>query len=215
MPCPDVAVALTPSSVEVTDTSPPPKGTAASGKSTSTSSNRTSANATAKDPGIAIGTEITIDGKKYRVIRRFSSGSEADLYEVKSGLKSFGLKIYRKGFHPNTKVIPLVQKLKGKGYLADVHSFGSVSVNGKSYEYELMDYYVCGPANAMNMKGKTQAILDYMFFKLNSFFFAPLGAATPDWLSVVLVYGIYLLIHALPYLPAWFARKKAKQRNTH
>lgn len=140
-----------------------PEGTAASGKSTSTSSNRTSANATAKDPGIAIGTEITIDGKKYRVIRRFSSGSEADLYEVKSGLKSFGLKIYRKGFHPNTKVIPLVQKLKGKGYLADVHSFGSVSVNGKSYEYELMDYYGCGPANAMNMKGKTQAILAIAF----------------------------------------------------
>ena len=42
---------------------------------------------------------------------------------------------------------------------------------------------------------------DYMFFKLNSFFFAPLGRATPDWLSVILVYGIYLLIHALPDLP--------------
>lgn len=49
---------------------------------------------------------------------------------------------------------------------------------------------------------------DYMFFKLNSFFFAPLGAATPDWLSVVLVYGIYLLIHALPYLPAYFLNKR-------
>jgi len=54
---------------------------------------------------------------------------------------------------------------------------------------------------------------DYMFFKLNSFFFAPIGAATPDWLSVILVYGIYLLIHALPYLPSWFAfvRKGRKQ----
>lgn len=49
---------------------------------------------------------------------------------------------------------------------------------------------------------------DYMFFKLNSFFFAPLGAATPDWLSVLLVYAIYLLIHALPYLPAWIASRK-------
>ncbi len=54
---------------------------------------------------------------------------------------------------------------------------------------------------------------DYMFFKLNSFFFAPIGAATPDWLSVVLVYGIYLLIHALPYLPSWFANRKKKQRS--
>lgn len=53
---------------------------------------------------------------------------------------------------------------------------------------------------------------DYMFFKLNSFFFAPIGAATPDWLSVILVYGIYLLIHALPYLPSWFASIKHKKK---
>lgn len=49
---------------------------------------------------------------------------------------------------------------------------------------------------------------DYMFFKLNSFFFAPLGAATPDFLGVILVYGIYLLIHALPYLPSWIGSKR-------
>jgi len=52
---------------------------------------------------------------------------------------------------------------------------------------------------------------DYMFFKLNSFFFAPVGAATPDLLSVILVYGIYLLIHALPYLP-WYIKHKKKQK---
>ena len=52
---------------------------------------------------------------------------------------------------------------------------------------------------------------DYMFFKLNSFFFAPIGAATADWFSVVLVYLIYLLIHALPYLP-FFIRNKRKER---
>ena len=51
---------------------------------------------------------------------------------------------------------------------------------------------------------------DYMFFKLNSFFFAPLGAATPDWLGVLLVYGIYLLICALPYLPFWLTTGKRK-----
>lgn len=51
---------------------------------------------------------------------------------------------------------------------------------------------------------------DYMFFKLNSFFFAPLGAVTQDWLGVILVYGIYLLIHALPYLPFFFANRNKK-----
>lgn len=50
---------------------------------------------------------------------------------------------------------------------------------------------------------------DYMFFKMNSFFFAPIGAVLPDIVSVILVYLIYLLIHALPYLPFYFKNRKA------
>lgn len=61
-------------------------------------------------------------------------------------------------------------------------------------------------ANAVNF---SPIDADYMFFKLDSFFFAPIGAATADWLGVVLVYGIYLLIHALPYLPSWLANRKS------
>ncbi len=49
---------------------------------------------------------------------------------------------------------------------------------------------------------------DYMFFKLNSFFFAPIGAALPDGLCVLIVYGLYLLIHALPYIPYYIINKK-------
>ncbi len=56
-------------------------------------------------------------------------------------------------------------------------------------------------ANAVNFSPIDS---DYMFFKLESFFFAPLGAATADWLSVLLVYCIYFLIHALPSLPFYF-----------
>ncbi len=53
---------------------------------------------------------------------------------------------------------------------------------------------------------------DYMFFKLNSFIFAPIGAATPDWLSVLIVYAAYILIQSLPYLPSYISNKvKAKQ----
>lgn len=62
-------------------------------------------------------------------------------------------------------------------------------------------------ANAVNF---SKINSDYMFFKLNSFFFAPIGAATPDWFSVVLVYLIYLLIHALPYIPFYFENRKQK-----
>ncbi len=59
-------------------------------------------------------------------------------------------------------------------------------------------------ANAVNF---SPIASDYMFFKLNSFFFAPIGAATPDILSVVLVYFIYLLIHALPYIPCYIKNR--------
>ncbi len=64
------------------------------------------------------------------------------------------------------------------------------------------------PANILN------AIVpnaDYMFFKMESFFFAPIGRATPDWFSMLLVYILYLVIHAAPYLPSFISnRKRAK-----
>jgi hypothetical protein len=46
-----------------------------------------------------------------------------------------------------------------------------------------------------------------MFFRLDSFIFAPLGAALPEWGSVLMVYGCYLLIHALPYLPSYLSHR--------
>lgn len=52
---------------------------------------------------------------------------------------------------------------------------------------------------------------DYMFFKLNSFIFAPIGAATPDWLSVVVVYMVYMLIHLIPYLPSYISNRKKEK----
>ena len=61
------------------------------------------------------------------------------------------------------------------------------------------------PANIVNF---TVPRTDYMFFKMESFFFAPIGRALPDWLSVILVYALYLVIHALPYLPAFFKNRK-------
>ncbi len=62
------------------------------------------------------------------------------------------------------------------------------------------------PANIVNF---TVPGTDYMFFKLESFFFAPIGKATPDWLSVILVYILYLVIHAIPYLPSYIKNRKS------
>ncbi len=62
------------------------------------------------------------------------------------------------------------------------------------------------PANIANF---TIPGADYLFFKLESFFFAPIGAATPDWLSVILVYLVYVIIHCAPYLPSYLRSKRA------
>lgn len=53
---------------------------------------------------------------------------------------------------------------------------------------------------------------DYMFFKLNSFFFAPIGAMLPDVLCVIIVYLIYTVIHVTPYLPSYIANKCAARK---
>ncbi len=60
-------------------------------------------------------------------------------------------------------------------------------------------------ANAVNF---SHIHSDYMFFRLDSFIFAPIGQATPDFLAVIIVYIAYLLIHALPYLPSYVVNRK-------
>ncbi len=61
------------------------------------------------------------------------------------------------------------------------------------------------PANIANF---TISGADYMFFKMESFFFAPIGRATPDWLTVILTYFLYLIIHCTPYLPSYLANRQ-------
>ncbi len=52
---------------------------------------------------------------------------------------------------------------------------------------------------------------DYMFFKMESFFFAPLGQALPDAVTILLVYVIYGIIHVTPYIPSWHANRKRRE----
>ncbi len=62
------------------------------------------------------------------------------------------------------------------------------------------------PANIVNFTLGT----DYMFFKMESFFFAPIGRATPDWVTVILTYIIIFSINALPYLPSYVKNRSVK-----
>ena len=91
--------------------------------------------------------------------------------------------------------------------LSGYHSYTGITKGWQLLLPAIPALVVSVVANAVNFSAIDS---DYMFFKLQSFFFAPIGAATEDWVSVIFVYGVYLLIHALPYLPSYFASQKAK-----
>ncbi len=63
------------------------------------------------------------------------------------------------------------------------------------------------PANLMNLFVPGS---DYMFFRLSSFFFAPIGEALPLWLCMLISYSLYAIVSITPYLPAYAAAKREK-----
>lgn len=90
--------------------------------------------------------------------------------------------------------------------LSGYHSFRDVTHWKQLLLPVLPALIVSIPANVMNF---TMTGADYMFFKMESFFFAPIGRATPDWFTVILVYMLYLLVHCGPYLPSHIAHQKS------
>jgi hypothetical protein len=61
-------------------------------------------------------------------------------------------------------------------------------------------------ANAFNLSPISS---DYMFFTLESFIFAPIGAAIPGVaVEIIIVYIVYIILHALPYLPSFVANRR-------
>ena len=89
--------------------------------------------------------------------------------------------------------------------LSGYHSY----TDAKKFEDLLVPAIPClimsVPANLVNFSPINS---DYMFFRLRSFFFAPIGAALPDILCVLIVYCLYFLIHALPYIPFYIKNKR-------
>jgi hypothetical protein len=60
-------------------------------------------------------------------------------------------------------------------------------------------------ANAVNF---SKINSDYMFFKLKSFIFAPIGNALPTAVCVLIVYIAYIIIHISFYLPSYILLQK-------
>ncbi len=61
------------------------------------------------------------------------------------------------------------------------------------------------PANIVNILFSDA---DYMFFKLHSFFMEPIGRMLPVPVAMVIVYVLYILVHAAPYIPGFIKNRK-------
>ncbi len=92
--------------------------------------------------------------------------------------------------------------------LSGYHSFKGVTRVSELFIPALPFFAVSIVANAVNFSPIGS---DYMFFRLTSFIFAPIGAALPTALCVIIVYVAYFTIHAMFYLPSFIAnRRRAK-----
>ena len=94
---------------------------------------------------------ITVGGKTYQVEKLISSGTEGDVFIVTDGKRRYALKRCHSGFHTNLPVMPALQKLNGKGYIADIFDYAA--------DFELLEFVSEGSAAAANIRGNAQAIL--------------------------------------------------------
>ena len=82
-------------------------------------------------------------------------GSQADIVVQKGKV----LKVYKSGNSYNAAVLPLVKKLKDKGYVVKLFDFGTMNYEGEQRQFELMEYCPEGAASAINLKGNKAAII--------------------------------------------------------
>ena len=143
-----------------------PQKTAAAPQKTAAAPQKTAAapQATAAAPGNAPGPgmqpapgahapgeTIKVGGKTYTVEKLIGSGSEGDIYVVTDKRGRYALKLCHHGFKTNVKVLSALEKLKGKGYVADVLAYDET--------FELSEYVPEGNAAEAGIKGNAEAIL--------------------------------------------------------
>ena len=132
-----------------------PKGAPAAPQETATASQGTATppQGTATPPqGTATPPQGTatapLEGSSY-------SGAQADLV-VQNGKI---LKLYKPGGSLNAAVLPLVKKLKGKGFVVDLYDYGTMDYEGQQRAFELMEYCPEGAVSALNLRGQKDSIL--------------------------------------------------------
>ncbi len=94
---------------------------------------------------------VKAGGRSYTVQKLIDSGAEGDIYIVSDKRRQYALKLCHHGYKTNIKVLPALEGLKGKGYIADVIDYDE--------SFELSEYIPEGNAAAAGIKGNAQAIL--------------------------------------------------------
>lgn len=83
------------------------------------------------------------------------SGSQADIV-VQNGKV---LKVYKPGNSYNAAVLPLVKRLRGKGFVVDLFDYGTMDYEGEQRQFELMEYCPEGAVSGLNLKGRKETIV--------------------------------------------------------
>lgn len=83
------------------------------------------------------------------------TGSQAEIVIQKDKV----LKVYKSGCSYNAAVLPLVKKLRGKGFVVDLFDYGTMDYQGERRQFELMEYCPEGAVSALNLKGRKDAIV--------------------------------------------------------
>lgn len=126
---------------------PQGKGTQPQGTATAPQGTATAPQGTATAPqGTA--TAPTAGGPAY-------NGSQADIVVQKGKV----LKVYKHGYGYNPAVLPLVKRLRGKGFVVDLFDYGTMTYEGEQRPFELMEYCPEGAVSEANLKGNKEAIL--------------------------------------------------------
>ncbi len=130
-----------------------PQGTATAPQGTATAPQGTATAPQGMNGPVGTNTKGTITD----LGKVISSGTEGTIY-LQSEEKA--LKVYNPGYHYNSKILPLVKNLNGKGFLIDLYDFGTKVIQGRNCDFEEMQFCPLGPVSSRkDLKGNADAIL--------------------------------------------------------
>ena len=140
-----------------------PQGTAVAPQGTAVAPQNMSETKTQGAPSyfnLSIGESLMINGTEYKIAELISSGTEAEIYKVSAQGKDYAVKLYKKGFLPNTKIFRQLQEMKGKNIIVDIYDSGSLIINNIGAKYELMQYIAHGAVSRRDLRGKANDIAE-------------------------------------------------------